>query len=198
MAFIQKFFTGYQGYNNGETRVGELNRLWYDSVTNTIRISDGTPGGKIVSGSSMGSTVYEGPTPPPNPQAGWLWWDSTSGDLFVYYENNWVAATSIPNSTYTLPKATTNSLGGVEIGTNISIDGNGKISVSFAGLATETYVTTAIGNIVFPPTDRIISPNTSYATYIDNTGTTYSAGDIIPGTNISNLGSVSQDRKSVV
>ena len=145
----------------------------------------------------MGSTVYEGATPPPNPQAGWLWWDSNSGDLFVYYENNWVAATSIPNSTYTLPKATTNRLGGVEIGTNISIDGNGKISVDFAGLATETYVTTAIGNIVFPPTDRIISPNTSYATYIDNTGTTYSAGDIIPGTNISNLGSVSQPWKDV-
>lgn len=102
MAFIQKFFTGYQGYNNGDSRTGELNRLWYDSVTNTIRISDGTPGGKIVSGGGLGSTVYEGPTPPSNPQAGWLWWDSLSGDLFVYYENNWVAATSNPNN-YTLP-----------------------------------------------------------------------------------------------
>jgi hypothetical protein len=50
VAFIQKFFTGYQGYNNGDSRTGELNRLWYDSVTNTIRIGDGTLGGKIVSG----------------------------------------------------------------------------------------------------------------------------------------------------
>ena len=146
MAFIQKFFTGRQSYSNGESRIGELGRLWYDSITNTIRVSDGTPGGRIVSGASMGSTVYEGPTPPPNPQAGWLWWDSTSGDLFVYYEGNWVAATAIPNSTYTLPKATSSTLGGVEIGTNINIDGNGKISVDFAGLATETYVTNLLNN----------------------------------------------------
>ena len=146
MSFIQKFFTSYKTRADGETLIGELNRLWYDSNTNTIRISDGNPGGKIVSGSSMGSTVYEGPTPPPNPQAGWLWWDSTSGDLFVYYDSNWVAATAIPNSTYTLPKATANTLGGVEIGDNINIDGNGKISVSFAGLATETYVTNSIHN----------------------------------------------------
>ena len=195
--FIQKFFTGYQKYNNGETRIGELNRLWYDSITNTIRISDGTPGGKIVSGSSMGSTVYEGATPPPNPQAGWLWWDSTSGDLFVYYDNNWVAATAIPNSTYTLPKATVNTLGGVEIGNNILIDGNGKISVDFTGYATTTYVTTAIGNIVFPPTDRITSPNTSHATVIDNTGTTTSGGDILPGAATYNLGSVALPWKDV-
>ena len=146
MSFIQKFFTSYKTRADGETLIGELNRLWYDSNTNTIRISDGNPGGKIVSGSSMGSTVYEGPTPPPNPQAGWLWWDSTSGDLFVYYDGNWVAATAIPNSTYTLPKATVNSLGGVEIGTNVNIDSNGKISVSFAGLATETYVTNLLDN----------------------------------------------------
>ena len=102
MSFIQKFFTSYKTRADGENLIGELNRLWYDSNTNTIRISDGNPGGKIVSGSSMGSTVYEGPTPPPNPQAGWLWWDSNSGDLFVYYDSNWVSATSMPN-TYSIP-----------------------------------------------------------------------------------------------
>ena len=177
MSFIQKFFTGYKTRGDGETLIGELNRLWYDSNTNTIRISDGNPGGKIVSGSSMGSTVYEGPTPPPNPQAGWLWWDSTSGDLFVYYDSNWVAATAIPNSTYTLPKATTNTLGGIKIGSNLSIDSSGVVSV-------------------LPP-DRIVSPNGLSATYIDNTGTTYSAGDIIPGTAISNLGSVANPWKDV-
>lgn len=99
MAFIQKFFSSYKDRTDGETLIGEINRLWYDSNTNTIRISDGNPGGKIVSGSGMGSTVYEGPTPPDNPEAGWLWWDSVSGDLFVYYEGNWV--TAIPNSTPT-------------------------------------------------------------------------------------------------
>ena len=45
-----------------------------------------------------------------------------------------------------LPISTTAQVGLVEIGTNIDVDGNGKISVSFAGLATETYVTDAITN----------------------------------------------------
>jgi hypothetical protein len=94
MSFIQKFFTGYQGYNNGETRTGELNRLWYDSNTNTIRIGDGTPGGKIVSGSALGANVHEGDTPPssPPPIAGDMWWNTTDGRLYIYYDSSWVDA----------------------------------------------------------------------------------------------------------
>lgn len=94
MSFIQKFFTGYQGYNNGETRTGELNRLWYDSNTNTIRIGDGTPGGKIVSGSALGANVHEGETPPssPPPIAGDMWWNTTDGRLYIYYDSSWVDA----------------------------------------------------------------------------------------------------------
>ena len=59
MAFIQKLFTGYQGYANGDTRVGEQNRIWYDSNTNTFRIQlDDTPGGTIIGGSGGGSASF--------------------------------------------------------------------------------------------------------------------------------------------
>lgn len=95
MSFVQKFFTSFGKHTDGETRTGELNRLWYDSNTNTIRIGDGTPGGKIVSGSSLGSSVHEGATPPGSPQAGDLWWDTTDGNLYVYYNHAWVISNTV-------------------------------------------------------------------------------------------------------
>jgi hypothetical protein len=49
--FTQDFFTSRRNQSDGDTRIGELDRLWYDPKTNTIRISDGsTPGGIIVGG----------------------------------------------------------------------------------------------------------------------------------------------------
>jgi len=87
MAFVQKLFTSYHGYDDGESRIGEINRIWYDSTTNTLRISDGvTPGGTIIGGSGGGGS-------------------------------------------YTLPTASSTVLGGVKIGSNITIT-NGVISVA--------------------------------------------------------------------
>jgi hypothetical protein len=55
MAFTQDFRTQRRNYSDGETRIGEKDRLWYDSGTNSIRVSDGvTPGGVIVGGSGGG------------------------------------------------------------------------------------------------------------------------------------------------
>jgi len=43
-----------------------------------------------------GSDVGTGPTPPPNPQQGDLWWDDVGGQLYVYYNDGtssqWVQA----------------------------------------------------------------------------------------------------------
>ena len=51
MSFTQKLFTSYHPYPDGNTRIGELHRIWYDSNTNTLRIQlDATPGGTIISG----------------------------------------------------------------------------------------------------------------------------------------------------
>lgn len=56
MAFTQDFFTSYRDYNDGSTRIGQHNRLWYDSGTNTIRVSDGTTPGGIIIGGGNGSS----------------------------------------------------------------------------------------------------------------------------------------------
>jgi len=97
MAFSQKLFTSLHNYSDSDTRIGELNRIWYDSNTNVFRIQlDAvTPGGTIIGGSGGGSS-------------------------------------------YTLPTATSSILGGVKIGSNITIT-NGVISVAapFSGSYTD-------------------------------------------------------------
>lgn len=56
MSFTQDFFTSRNNSADGSTRIGQQDRLWYDPITNTIRVSDGTtPGGIIVSGGGGGS-----------------------------------------------------------------------------------------------------------------------------------------------
>jgi hypothetical protein len=49
MSFTQKIFSSFHNYADGDTRIGEQNRIWYSSVSNTLRIQlDDTPGGTIV------------------------------------------------------------------------------------------------------------------------------------------------------
>lgn len=42
--------------------------------------------------------VYIGTLPPIYSQDGYLWWDSDTGQLYVRYQNAWVAATVPPTS----------------------------------------------------------------------------------------------------
>lgn len=56
MGFTQDLLTSRRNIADGSTRIGELDRLWYSSDDNTIRIGDGaTPGGIIVCGGSGGN-----------------------------------------------------------------------------------------------------------------------------------------------
>ena len=51
MSFTQDLFSSRRNHADGNVRIGEQDRLWYDSITNTLRIGDGsTAGGIIVSG----------------------------------------------------------------------------------------------------------------------------------------------------
>lgn len=66
--FTQDFRTQRRNYDDGDTRIGELGRLWYDSKTHSLRISDGsTPGGILLNTSTtdlntndVGSFVFDG------------------------------------------------------------------------------------------------------------------------------------------
>ena len=58
MPFTQDLYSGRRNYNDGSTRIGQLDRIWYDKPTHTLRISDGvTPGGLIILGGGGGSGI---------------------------------------------------------------------------------------------------------------------------------------------
>lgn len=57
MGFTQDFFTSRNNNADGNIRIGQLDRLWYDPITNTIRIGNGSPGGRIVSGGGGGGAA---------------------------------------------------------------------------------------------------------------------------------------------
>lgn len=56
MPFVQKLFTSFKSQDDPDTRVGELNRIWYDSNNNVFRIQldEDTPGGTIIGGAGGG------------------------------------------------------------------------------------------------------------------------------------------------
>lgn len=201
MAFIQDFFTSRGNYGDGDSRIGQTGRLWYDSNTNTIRISDGvTPGGIIVGGAGGGgsyvlptaSTTVKGgvkidgttitindqvisgfsgnyndltnkPTIPTlvsqlTNDTGFI----TSSALSGYATESWVQSqnylttvgwndiTGKPTfatvatsgdyndlinkpSAYSLPIASSSTLGGIKVGTGLSIGVDGTLSVTSTG-----------------------------------------------------------------
>jgi len=90
MPFIQKLFSSYKDFKPGQGRshLGELYHIWYDSDSNSLRISDGiTPGGKPIT--SSGGVVV-GNTQPVTSQAGSMWYDTNGGRMYVFYANTWV------------------------------------------------------------------------------------------------------------
>jgi hypothetical protein len=64
MSFTQRLFTSYQPYADGNYRIGELYRIWYDSITHTLRIQldPTTPGGTIIAGGGAVSGPAQGIT----------------------------------------------------------------------------------------------------------------------------------------
>lgn len=66
--FTQDLFARRRNASDGNTRVVSVGKLWYDSITNSIRVSDGhTPGGQIVTGQSGSYTL---PTATPSVKGG--------------------------------------------------------------------------------------------------------------------------------
>lgn len=55
MSFTQDLFTSRRNYTDGNTRVGQAGRIWYDHNTQSFRIGDGaTAGGSVIKGVVVG------------------------------------------------------------------------------------------------------------------------------------------------
>ena len=60
MSYTQDLFSSRRNYADGNTRIGELDRIWYDPITNTLRRSDGvTPGGIIIGGGGYAASYIQ-------------------------------------------------------------------------------------------------------------------------------------------
>jgi hypothetical protein len=106
-------FTGHDG------------ELVVDDLTGRTYVMDGiTLGGHEL----VGATPRYETTPPADSIPGALWYDPTSGRLFIYYNSQWVDAA--PNSIYNLPHASASTLGGIKIGLGLSINNDGVLTAN--------------------------------------------------------------------
>ena len=168
-----KIFTSRVNGLDTTTYVGEAGRLFYAQTTGTgwaptLRYSDGsTVGGLPISGSSISVSG----APPAHPLEGNLWYDNEDGRLYVYYGDTWVDAS--PDTGYTLPVASTSTLGGVKAdGVTLVVNTyTGVASVVFpydndSEYATHDYVDIAINTVTSTlHPDRITSgTNSVYVT----------------------------------
>jgi hypothetical protein len=105
VAITQKVFSSRSNNLDSATFVGEVGRLFYEQpaivgVAPVLKYSDGsTPGGLPLSGSSL---TFSSSTAPANPQEGNMWWNTTDGRLYIYYDSSWVDVS--PNTTPAFPR----------------------------------------------------------------------------------------------
>jgi hypothetical protein len=111
-------------------------------------------------GGGTGGAIIN-PTPPASPTVGELWWDSTDGQLYVWYDDGtsqqWVPATNV---SATAPSSIQNYLGGltlsndattpntmldIAVGTACSDDGTAMMTLAGA-LTKSVSATWAVGN----------------------------------------------------
>jgi hypothetical protein len=129
MSFIQKLFTSRDNNANSANYVGQEDRLWYDPVTNTIRVSDGsTPGGSSITVASgnitFGDFVASGNTMTlSNPNESMNFVSTGNGSVNIYGgggfnvhtngANSNVAISLLPSgfTTFNVPSVTTGQTG---------------------------------------------------------------------------------------
>ena len=59
MSFTQDLFTQRRNYEDGNVRIGQLDRIWYDEHRNAFYIGDDTtPGGKLIGGNTFIGGAY--------------------------------------------------------------------------------------------------------------------------------------------
>lgn len=87
-----EFWTTRKNKADPFTFVGDFDRLFYNPVTKSIRISDGsTPGGLPISGGgSSAEAIYSTITPPATPN-GLMWFNPDTDILSIASDNTWVA-----------------------------------------------------------------------------------------------------------
>ena len=88
MSCTQDFFTSRVNNQDGTTVIGQKDRLWYEPTTNTIRVSNGTPGGLIVGGTGGESSIEIDPIFTASAAAGITLTDISNWDTAYGWDNH--------------------------------------------------------------------------------------------------------------
>ena len=204
MSFTQDFRTQRRNYNDGETRIGEKDRLWYDANTNTIRISDGeTPGGVVVGGSGgggdytlptatttvKGGVKVDGTTITINNQI----ISATQPDLSIYATQSYVTSRGYLTSVGTISYNDLSNKPTLFSGSYTDLSDKPTIP-SLTGYATETYVTTRGYISSYTETDPVFlahAANNVTNTKISNWDTAYGWGNHASAGYLTSVGTIS-------
>ena len=184
-------------YSNGD--------VVYDVTTGTLRVMDGaTPGGSPLLRSDLSNlsgliSVKVSDVQPSATTSGTLWFNSSNGGLYVYYKDNsgshWLQANtpafgsgSGGGSSYSLPAATTSTLGGVTIpavATSGIINSSGTIRLATAGTTQIGGVTIDGVTLAFNNSGQLYATGAGIGGYVLPTATTNTLGGVkVDGTSI--------------
>lgn len=97
----------------------------------------------------VGLSTDEKPTPETNENvvSGSTFYCSDTSKLYVWYDNNWWERLPV-GTTYTLPTASHNRLGGIKVGDNLSIDADGVLSTDAGHVDVDTEMSSTSENAV--------------------------------------------------
>lgn len=140
------------------------------------------------------ANVATSTTPPASPQDGALWWDSDTGDLYVYYEDidssQWVLAAPQPNTDTFVQKTGDTMTGHLTLPTGPNNENatrkdyvDGKIATSIAAIDLTIYAPkdspVFTGNPT-APTPALTDNDTSIATteWVKSAGGGFTTGDV--------------------
>ena len=176
--------TTAQTYILPQASTTTLGGVYVDGVT--IQSNNG-----IISAANSSASVSA--SAPSNPLSGSLWLDTSNDALYVYAGGVWVQpATAVVGggTTYTLPAATTSTLGGVIAdGTTILISPSGVLSVSGANSYTLPKATTgSLGGVIVDGTSVTINSggviSVNFAGYVSSTSLTSTLSSYVTSTSL--------------
>lgn len=132
MSFIQNFFTSRDNNANATTYVGQQDRIWYNPITTTLYVSDGTtPGGipiNLATGANITANVITVNTI-----------TSTSGT---------VAVTGNLSVSGNISPASNVKIGGISAGPGVVISNQGELTIDTANLPLSFGNFTASNNVL--------------------------------------------------
>lgn len=95
MSHVQEFWSSRKNNADPDQFVGGTARLFYNPISRTIRVSDGTTPGGLPLASSSGSGVIYDSVEPGSGTNGDLWFDPDTGVLHVYSSGAWLSVAGV-------------------------------------------------------------------------------------------------------